>query len=269
MKRNSALKKHLKRALPIAIEAATEAGAFIEKKYGRYRSLSTKPMAGLVTEADRGAEKIILRTLRKSFPLDHYWGEETGRSEAKWKSPFRWHIDPLDGTTNFVHHVPMFCVSIGLEFENTDSVLGVIYQPMMRELFTATLGGGAYRNNQRIRVSKVATVADALLATGFSLKVDQYQKTEMQSLSKLLNQSHGIRRIGSAALDLAYVAAGRFDGFYERGLANWDVAAGMVLVREAGGAVSNARGERFRLSDDTIVATNEKIQGELLKFIES
>lgn len=267
MRNNSALRKHLKRTLPLACEAAVEAGQFIEKKFGRYRSISHKPMAGLVTEADRGAERIILRVLRKKFPHDHYWAEETGRREAKWKSPFRWHIDPLDGTTNFVHHLPMFCVSIGLEYENTDTVLGVIYQPITRELYTGVLGCGAFRNNQRIRVSTAVKLSDSLIATGFSLKVDQYQNAELKSLTGLLNNTHGIRRIGSAALDLAFVACGRFEGFYERGLANWDVAAGTVLVREAGGFVSNIRGERFRLSENSIVATNAKIHDELLNLV--
>jgi myo-inositol-1(or 4)-monophosphatase len=262
------LRKHLSKALPVAVQAAREAGEFISKKFGRFRSLSTKPDAGLVTEVDHGSEKIVLRALQKKFPNDRFWGEESGFSAIKDTSPFCWHIDPLDGTTNFVHKFPFFCVSIGLEFENQDLVLGVVYQPMSKDLYHAFSGGGAFANKKRIRVSQTAAVANALLSTGFSYKKSGFLEQEIASLRGVMGASQGVRRTGSAALDLTFVSTGQFDGFWERGLASWDVAGGLALLCEAGGHYTKLDGEPYRVGDPSLLATNGRVHEELFTLLQ-
>lgn len=268
MKRTDpALQRHLKRALPLAKQAALEAGEFIHKKFGKFRQLHSKPDAGLVTEVDHGAEKIIFKMLQKHFPQDRFWGEESGLSKAAAQSPFCWHIDPLDGTTNFVHKFPMFCVSIGLEFESNQLVLGVVYQPMTKDLYTAYRGGGAFHNSKRFKVSSIDQVSNALLSTGFSYKKRENLENELSSLRRVMNEGRGVRRTGSAALDLTSVATGQFDGFWERGLASWDVAAGLALLSEAGGRFSQLNGSPYTLGSDSLVATNGIIHEELFALL--
>ncbi len=266
------------RALSTATSAALESGKFLRAKCGHHRTLSHKADKSLVTEADRGAERLIVRRIRKAFPEDTILGEESGLSEgtaaaarrtleSEHLGHFRWHIDPLDGTTNFVHAFPMFCVSIGLEHEDGDLVLGVIHNPVTGDTFHATLGGGACKNGKPIRVSRTSSVIDALLSTGFSYRRDVYYDRELSGFSRVLRECRAIRRIGSAALDLSLVACGQFDGFWEHGLSSWDVCAGIAILREAGGHVTNLSGEEYRLGDEGILATNRFLHPEILALI--
>ncbi len=264
-KPDPALRKHLTKALPVAVAAAVEAGAFIRAKFGKFRRLATKPDMSLVTEVDRHSEKLVLRTLRSHFPDDQILGEETGLSRGKNANGFTWHVDPLDGTTNFVHGFPFFCVSIGLELEPSQLVLGVIYQPLSGDLYTAVQGGGAYRNRKRITVSKTAKLSDSLLSTGFSMRREKYLDHEIAAFAQINRRSHAVRRTGSAALDLVHVAAGQFDGFWERGLKTWDMVAGLTMIAEAGGHYSRMDGKTFNIGDDSVMASNGLIHKELVR----
>lgn len=267
MKQDAALIRHLKKALPVVRSAALEASPFLKRKFGKVKKLSIKENAGLVTEADHGSEKIILKILKKKFPKDHFTAEETGHSTHKSSSSFRWHIDPLDGTTNFVHGFPFFCISIGLVFEDRDFVLGVIHQPSTGDTFTGYKAGGAFKNGKRISVSKVPEVSQALLTTGFSYRREEHLAKEMQTFAKITHKSRGIRRTGSAALDLTFIATGQFDGFWERGLSSWDVAAGLALISEAGGKFSTFSGTPFRiLESEELVASNGLIHKEMISI---
>ncbi len=281
-KTTPAFSKHLAKTQKVAIEAAIDAGEFLKKKFGKHKVLDRKKDASLVTEADRGAEKIVVSKIRKHFASDEILGEESGFSKGRslrnsnsYQSlgSFRWHIDPLDGTTNFVHAFPMFCVSIGLEFENATSsdglVMGVIYNPITNDLYTAYRGSGATRNNKQIHVSKNNILSDAVLTTGFSYRRDAYYDRELHSFSKILRESRALRRIGSAALDLAFVSSGQFDGFWESGLNSWDVAAGICILTEAGGKVTKIDGSPYKLGDESILATNSVIHSSIMKLIGS
>ncbi len=280
-KMDPALEKHLKKCQKVALEAALKAGKFLKSKYGKFKNLDRKADRSLVTEADRGAEKIVVKHLRKYFPHDEIMGEESGLftgskqaiardlSSPKRLGSFRWHIDPLDGTTNFVHGFPMFCVSIGLEFENTELVMGVIHNPIYKDTFYAYKGGGAKRNGKPIYVSKNHNVQDAMLTTGFSYRRDAFYERELQSFSRVLRESRAIRRVGSAAMDLALVSCGQFDGFWERALSSWDVAGGICILREAGGTVTKLDGSPYRLGDETILATNGKIHHPMIALLKS
>ncbi len=258
------LEKKLAAALPIACNAAISGGEFLAKKFGKIRNLETKADTSLVSEADKGSEKLVLGAIRKKFPGDTIIGEETGLTEGDAGNGFRWHIDPLDGTTNYVHGFPFFCVSIGLEFERRELVLGVIYQPITQTLYCARRGKGAFRNKKRMRVSKTRRLENALLSTGFSMRRRQLFKSEMAAFERLTAASHAVRRTGSAALDLVHVATGQFDGFWEQGLKTWDTAAGLTLIAEAGGAFSRLDGRNFRLGDDSVLASNGLIHQEMV-----
>lgn len=262
----SALGKELLTALPVAIGAAMKAGELIRRKFGKFRSLTIKSDDSLVTEVDRASEKIVVGALRGKFKHHTIIGEESGAA-VQLGSSFRWHIDPLDGTTNFVHGFPMFCVSIGLEFENLGPVLGVIYHPITNELYTAARGGGAYRNKKRIHSSPTPKLSQALLSTGFSMDKDIHFDQEIATFGRMSRDSYAIRRTGSAALDLTYVATGQFDGFWERGLHTWDVTAALCLIAEAGGAFSQMDGKPYRVGDETVLATNGKIHKEIVRLL--
>lgn len=264
---DTALSRHLKRILPIVQEAALEAGVFLKSKYRRFKMLAEKPNAGLVTEADHGAEKIILKILKKHFPQDHFMAEETGKTQGQESSAFVWHIDPLDGTTNFVHGFPLFCVSIGLELVPNNSLLGVIYQPMSGDMYYGYRNGGSYLNGKRMHVSKIKKVMDALLTTGFSYRQKEFLADELESFGRVVHASRGIRRTGSAALDLAFLASGQLDGFWERGLSSWDVCAGIALLTEAGGRVTDFLGSRYSIGGPEILASNTLIHKELQKLL--
>ncbi len=264
MKAVSATPTELKRYLTVALSTAREAGAFLKRKYGRFRELHEKPDAGLVTEADRGAEKLIARRLLQAFPSHGFLGEEYGAKPGT--SNLRWIVDPLDGTTNFVHGFPQFCVSIGL-VRDGHPLVGVVYNPILEDLFWAAKGMGARRNGKIIGVSRTKRMKDALITTGFSYRKQKVLTQEIEAFSRIVQETQAIRRTGSAALDLCYVACGHFDGFYERELSPWDIAAGILLVREAGGRVTDFSGENHRMKTLSILASNGRLHSSLLRLV--
>ena len=245
--------------LEVAVETAQEAGTLLLSEFDHPAKISYKGEVDIVTQADRRSEEAIVTRLRTYFPKHAIVAEEGGGSESD--SSFRWYVDPLDGTTNFAHGYPCFAVSIGLE-EAGELLVGVIYQPVTGELFTAVRGEGAYLNQKRIRVSQVDRLATSLLATGFP-SVKRTQNPNIHYYWDFTLRSHGVRRDGSAALDLAAVAAGRFDGFWEFGLHSWDTAAGVLLVREAGGMATRLNGQPYRPGEPEILASNGLVHAEM------
>lgn len=245
--------------LETAIETAREAGDILLAECDRPVSISYKGEVDLVTQADRRSEQGIVARLQTRFPRHSIVAEEGGGAEGD--AEFRWHVDPLDGTTNFAHGYPCFCVSIGLE-QAGELVVGVIYQPVSRELFTAVKGEGAWLNQKRIHVSPVPSLATSLVATGFPSH-KRVQNPNIAYYWDFTLRSHGVRRDGSAALDLASVACGRFEGFWEFGLHSWDTAAGVLLVREAGGIVTQLNGLPYRPGDPDVLASNGHVHAEM------
>lgn len=253
--------------LTIAVRAARRAGDFLQRSardLSRVR-IQEKGTNDFVSEIDREAERIIADTILDAYPDHAFLGEEGGR---RGESSHRWIVDPLDGTTNYLHGLPWYAVSIGYEVEGRLSA-AVVYLPESDELFTAARGHGAQLNNRRIRVSPRTNLKGALLATGFPFRhfdqLDQYLST----LGEVISQTSGVRRAGAAALDLAYVAAGRFDGFWEMGLNPWDIAAGVLLIEEAGGLVSDFHGGHRYMESGNIVAANPKIFRAILSVLGS
>jgi len=248
-----------KNYLEAAVEIAREAGKILREELDRPADITYKGDVDLVTQADRRSEETIVRRLRKYFPGHAIAAEEgTGHENA---SEYCWHVDPLDGTTNFAHGYPCFCVSIALTHRG-EVLAGVIYNPIHGELYAAARGEGATLNGKEINVSKVDRLATSLLCTGFPVHKRQ-ANPNIHYYWDFTLRSHGVRRDGSAALDLACVAAGRFDGFWEFGLKKWDTAAGVLLVEEAGGKVSDFVGEPYALGGPVILATNGLIHEEM------
>jgi myo-inositol-1(or 4)-monophosphatase len=245
--------------LEVAVDAAREAGAILLVEFDRPVKISYKGEVDIVTQADRRSELAIVARLQTHFPKHSIVAEEGGGTESD--SPFRWHVDPLDGTTNFAHGYPCFAVSIGLE-EAGEPLAGVIYQPVSGELFTAVRGEGAYLNQKKIHVSPIEKLATSLLATGFP-SVKRAQNPNIRYYWDFTLRSHGVRRDGSAAMDLAAVACGRFEGFWEFGLHSWDTAAGVLLVREAGGTVTQFDGQPYRVGDRELLASNSRVHAEM------
>jgi myo-inositol-1(or 4)-monophosphatase len=247
--------------LEIAVEIAREAGALVANYHQRHIPYDLKGEFDLVTEADRSSEKLIVERLRSHFPAHAIVAEEGGGHETA--SEYRWFIDPLDGTTNFAHGFPMFCISMGLERAG-ELIAGVVFDPIHGELFTAERGTGAFLNNHRIHVSAVAHVSDSLASTGFPNR-KRHHNSNIHFYYQLAMASHGVRRTGSAALDLAFVAAGRLDFFWEFGLKPWDMAAGALLVQEAGGRVADMQGAPLIVStSDHLLADNGTLHDEIL-----
>ncbi len=251
--------------LNIAIRAARNAGRIITRNINRVNTLSVevKQRNDFVTDVDRQAEKAIIETLHRSYPDHAFMAEESG---SQGNSEYIWIIDPLDGTTNFLHGFPQYAVSIALEHKG-HLQHGVIYDPINDELFTASRGDGAWLNNTRLRVSKQINLNCALLGTGFPYRDDQDLDSYLKTLRKFIESTSGIRRPGAAALDLAYVAAGRLDGFWEMGLHAWDIAAGALLIREAGGLVGNLRGEEGWMQSGNIVAGNPQVFHAMIQIL--
>jgi myo-inositol-1(or 4)-monophosphatase len=247
--------------LETAAVIAREAGALIANYHARGIGFELKGDYDLVTEADRASERLIVERLREHFPSHSVVAEEGGGQEGS--SEYRWYVDPLDGTTNFAHGFPMFNVTLALERAG-ELIAGVIYDPVRDEIFKAEAGGGAYLNDRRIHVSKVARVDDALVATGFPSR-KRHENVNVHFYYQLAMMSHGVRRAGAAALDLAYVACGRLDAFWEFGLNPWDMAAGVLLVREAGGTASGMHGEEFRLRGPHMLADNGVLHQPMLR----
>jgi myo-inositol-1(or 4)-monophosphatase len=254
--------------LPQAEQIAREAGALLRDHFARGVETEYKGDVDLVTVADRSAEKLIRTRLAEAFPDHGIFGEEGTRERLEGE--FRWYVDPLDGTTNFAHGFPQFCVSLGLEHRPAGTrseddgklIAAVIYDPTRDELFTAERGHGVALNGKSIHVSQIAELAGALLATGFPSR-KRHSSPNIHFYQEFTLRSHGVRRAGSAALDLAYVACGRMEAFWEFNLNPWDTAAGILLVEEAGGCVTDFAGDRYRLASDEILASNGLIHEEL------
>jgi len=244
--------------LDAAIAIAYEAGQILMAHRGV--DFELKGDYDLVTAADRASEQLIVKRLREQFPSHGIVAEEGGRAEME--AELRWYVDPLDGTTNFAHGYPMWNVTLALA-RRGEVIAGVVYDPLNRELFAAERGAGARLNGAPLRVSKAATVNDSLLSTGFPSR-KRHQNVNIHFYYQLAMLSHGVRRGGSAAIDLAYTAAGRLDAFWEFGLNPWDMAAGILLVEEAGGRVSGMRSEAFDLNGSYVLADNGFIHDELI-----
>ena len=253
-----------------ASQIAREAGARLREFYAQGVETEYKGDVDLVTVADRTVEKLIRTRLGEVFPEHGVYGEEGTRD--RMEGALRWYVDPLDGTTNFAHGFPQFCVSMGLEHRPADLaagsdgtlVAGIIYDPLRDELFTAERGRGAQLNGKSIRVSRIAQLAEALLATGFPSR-KRHSSPNIHFYQELTLRSHGVRRAGSAALDLAYIACGRLDAFWEFNLNPWDTAAGILLIEEAGGRITDFSGRAYRLDSREVLASNGLLHDELLR----
>jgi len=251
----------------IALRAARKAGENIVRAsddLDRFE-VKAKGVNNFVTEVDINAEQEIIYHLRKAYPDHAILGEESGLSGSE-DAEYRWIIDPLDGTTNFLHGFPQFAVSIALRHKGRLEQ-GVVYDPLRQEIFSASRGAGATMNDQRLRVTNRKTLEGSLLGTGFPFKSQQHLEVYLEMFRALFPQTAGIRRAGSAALDLAYVASGRLDGFWEIGLSIWDMAAGVLLIQEAGGLAGDFSGGHDHLESGNIVAGNPKLFAEILKSI--
>ncbi|MDD5295658.1 MAG: inositol monophosphatase family protein [Rhodocyclaceae bacterium] len=254
--------------LNIAVKAARKAGSIINRASLDLDLLkvTTKQPNDFVTEVDKAAEAAIIQVLKDAYPDYGILAEESGLTDSAKGSEFQWIIDPLDGTTNFIHGMPQYAVSIALAQKGVVTQ-AVVYDPNRNELFTASKGGGAFLNDRRIRVSKRVRLQDTLIGTGFPYRVFDHADAYLAIFKELMKKTSGLRRPGAASLDLAYVACGRYDGFYEFGLAPWDIAAGTLLISEAGGLVSDLAGESDYLRTGNIVAGTPKIFSQLLQTI--
>ena len=254
--------------LNVAIKAARAAGAIINRAALDVESvrISQKQINDFVTEVDHASEKAIIETLLTAYPGHGILAEESGNEYGAKDSEFVWIIDPLDGTTNFIHGFPVYCVSIALSFKGKVEH-AVVYDPSRNDLFTATRGRGAYLNDRRIRVSKRIQLKDSLISTGFPFRPGDNFRAYMRMFAEITQRTAGVRRPGAAALDLAYVAAGFTDGFFETGLSIWDVAAGSLLVTEAGGLVGNFTGEADFLEQAECLAGNPRAYGQLVGIL--
>lgn len=246
---------------------ATEAGATVLQHYFNSKNLQISHKEGinnLVTEADHASEKAILESIRASFPEHFILSEETG--EIVMDSEYKWIIDPIDGTINYAHGIPICCVSIGLE-QNGKMIMGAVYNPFLKEFYFAEAGKGSMLNSQQIHVSTETEVLKSCLVTGFPYTYLNQPNGPLEAFGRFIRAGIPVRRLGSAAMDLCWVAAGRFDGFYEHKLQAWDSAAGFLIVEEAGGKVTDFTGTYYSPYQPQIVATNGKIHEELLKWI--
>jgi myo-inositol-1(or 4)-monophosphatase len=248
-----------------AVEIAQEAGAVLANYYERRVAFESKGEFDLITEADRASEKLIVERLRSHFPSHGIVAEEGGGHTSP--SEYTWFVDPLDGTTNFAHSFPIFNVTLGVA-RGEEMIAGVVFDPMKNELFTAERGGGAYLNNRRIHVSNAKRLADSLSSTGFPSRKRQHN-ANIYFYYQLAMASHGVRRTGSAAIDIAYVACGRLDFFWEFGLKPWDVAAGSLIVQEAGGRVSDMYGAAHSITkSESFLCDNGALHGEALQIFD-
>ena len=247
-----------------AIEIAREAGIFLKDKLNSVHTIDYKGEINLVTEVDKISEEMITSKINALFPDHDILAEEF--TDIDRGSDFRWIIDPLDGTTNYAHGYPYFCVSIALERLNTMTV-GIVYDPMLDEMFVAEKGKGAFLNDREIHVSNTRGIIKSLLATGFPYDIREDSDNNLNYFNEMILKAQAIRRAGSAALDLAYVAAGRFDGFWELKLNPWDIAAGWLLVEEAGGIVTDMGGNDYHLESSSILASNGRIHKEMMDVL--
>lgn len=255
--------------IKVAMEAAQNAGKIQVENLGKLKSVSFKDVIGkndIVTKIDTECEDIIIRKLRKIFP-EHSILAEEGSNHNNCNSPYKWIVDPLDGTMNYSNDYPFFCVSIGLEFNN-EVVLGVIYDPVRDEMFSAEKGKGAMLNGKKITVSDTKLIEDSFVVSGtFYYHDKQIMDRHLQILKNVTLNVRGIRRDGSAALDLCYVACGRFDAFWEYGLKPWDVAAGALIIGEAGGRITKYNGSEFTIYDRELITSNGLIHDEMIELL--
>lgn len=252
----------------VAVKAARAAGNLINRAALDIESVrvSQKQVNDFVTEVDQASEQSIIDTLLGAYPGHAIWAEESGKKHGAQDSEYVWIIDPLDGTTNFIHGLPIYCVSIALAVKGKVEQ-AVVYDPTRNDLFTATRGRGAYLNNRRIRVAKRTRLQDCLIATGFPYREGDDINRYLRLMGDMMQCTAGLRRPGAAALDLAYVAAGFTDGFFELGLQPWDVAAGSLLITEAGGLVGNFSGDANFLEQRECLAANPRIYGQMVGLL--
>ena len=255
--------------LNIAVDAAKQAGKFLKQNLGKVREIEQKSgqEKNLVTEIDKRSEKIIIDHIKKYYPGHDILAEESGARSSPG-SKYKWIIDPLDGTTNYTHAFPVFCVSIGVEYQE-ELLLGVIYDPNFDELFTAEKGKGAYLNGRRISVSRTSSLDKSLLVTGFPYNIADNPDHAVEHFVGFLMKAQAIRRMGSAAIDLAYTAAGRYDGFWEVALNPWDMAAGALMVTEAGGTITDFSGAPFSIYRKEVLASNGITHTEMMQVLGS
>lgn len=255
---------NMEELIKFTTEVALEAGIFIKKKLNTVHTIEYKGEINLVTEVDTASEEIITSRIRQRFPDHDILAEEFTRTHKG--SDFQWVIDPLDGTTNFAHGFPFFCVSIALKRRN-EVIVGVVYNPVMDEMFWAERGKGTYLNARRIQVSQTEKIIESFMATGFPYDLRESSSNNLNYFNAMMLNARAVRRAGSAALDLAYVATGCFDGYWEIKLNPWDTAAGWILVEEAGGMVTDMNGEGYYLDSPEIVASNGRIHAEMLSIL--
>lgn len=257
----------LEKLTKVAVEAALKSGEILRKGFGTSFEINSKEgKNNLVTDYDKMSEKTIIEYINSIFPDHVFLAEESGKTGELLNDKIRWIIDPLDGTVNFAHSLPIFSISIAAEL-NREIISGVVYHPLLNELFVAQKGGGAFLNNKRLNVSSNGDIDSSMLVTGFPYNVNQNPCGCIDHFVNIIKRGIPVRRLGSAALDLAYVAAGRFDGFWEINLNPWDVAAGILLVQEAGGKVSQYNGEVYWIDNDSILATNGMIHTEISSIL--
>jgi len=242
------------------------AGEILRAGFGKVHEISRKGAIDLVTEVDREAEAFLLNQINERFPDSQAVGEEGGRLSGSGNG--KWYIDPIDGTTNYTHGLPIFCVSIAYE-EAGELVYGMVYNPIQEEFYSAEKGSGAYLNGRKLQVNQVYEVENSLLVTGFPYDIRTNPDNNLAEYARFSLRTHGVRRLGAAALDLCYVAAGYFDGFWEKRIEVWDIAAGALIVSEAGGKVSDVNGAPdFMVEAESILAANPKLHSEMLKVLQ-
>lgn len=258
----------LDKILAAAVKASDIGQKILGDYYGRISQISEKELAGLVSEADVASERAITQYLRQEFPEFDVMGEEAhfANPDQNLVRAGRWVLDPLDGTTNYIHQFPIYCVSIGFEWMGK-TLAGVINVPIFSKIYTARSGGGAFLNGHPIRVSTRPTVESSLLATGFTSYVPEVLEAQINVFRKMVSRARGVRRAGSAAYDLCLVAEGVFDAYWEYNIQPWDVSAGLLMVKEAGGVVTNYRGEDYVSSMRAVCAGNSAVQPEVLRVI--
>lgn len=252
--------------LSIAIEAAKEAGKYLKYSIGKVKSIEMKKgeERNLVSEIDKTSEAKIINIIKRHYPNHAVLAEESGASSVQ--ADYKWVIDPLDGTTNFLHGLPIFCVTIAIEYKG-EIIAGVVYDPNLEELFTAEKGSGAYCNGKRMRVTQTSDLISSLLVTGFPYNIATNPDNAVGHFVNFLMEGQGLRRLGSAALDLSYTAAGRFDGFWEVNLNPWDMAAGVLFVEEAGGKVTDFAGAPSSIYNRQVLATNGIIHDAMVNVL--
>ena len=268
----------LKNFLKIAIEAAKEAGRIQRERFGENFKIEHKGEINLVTEVDYQCEKAIIDIIKRDYPEHEILTEEAGSVKGlppshspltkggQMEGKYKWIIDPLDGTTNYAHSYPCFCASVGLEIDG-EIVAGAVYNPMIDELFTSIKGEGAYLNGNRIRVSKIGDINKSLLATGFPYDIRESKENNLNHFCNFAVRAQAIRRPGSAVLDLCYLAAGRFDGFWELKLYPWDMAASSLIVKESGGMITDFKGSEFSIYKGEMLASNGLIHKEMINIL--